>query len=660
MLLQFILLQSILRIFMTLTHARRVFVVRWKLNHFYRSFSMPKRFLLMLMLVVLTVGAAAAQDSRRAQVVQWASDVVASSQFGDESWSAEQALGAPDVFACEDNVSAWASAESTGEDTLTLFYEKPVVPTQINIFQTFTPGSITAVDLIPAEGDDLITIDNSADPGTDCPGVFSINLPEDLPEVMGVVIYLDQSIGGSWNEIDAVELVGLVAGDPSKSMETSIESGDFDEYAVTSSDSDSGSNDREPQQSDNDAQTAAWADTGLQVEYPDGWDADTQSDDAPLVLSDNGIFIYFYEPRRADSAEDLLEDLIADNADAFEFGDIETTDLFDGEALRVDYTDGDYSGFSLALEYDGQMLLIDALVEGDNLSRGDEADILDILSTLQPADNNTQSSSNNNNSSSNNDYDGEWGTQFTCDDGTEIVNGLDLTIIQQRPGSTYIVTVVGIDGFDPVLAVRDAADNHLCNDDDSRGATYSANLPTTGQVDAANTSSQVIFSNNASDLADITINVGGFGGTGGEFVVIVEGMVATDADGAGDPFSLYLSPALLESGVIPTAYNISVTTDFDPVITLIDADYNIMEDDAGDLVFCDDAGNSDLCWGESENLERSFVSRSQERQVPGGSLDAMLALPLGGAWGGYYNFAMTGNESFGDYVAVFHLGTAEE
>jgi hypothetical protein len=622
---------------------------------------MPKRFLLMFMLVVLTVGAVAAQDSRRAQVVQWASDVVASSQFGDDSWSAEQALGEPNVFACEDNVSAWASAESTGEDTLTLFYDKAVVPTQINIFQTFTPGSITAVDLIPAEGDDLITVDNSADPGTDCPGVFSLNLPEDLPEVMGVVIYLDQSIGGSWNEIDAVELVGLVAGDPSKSMETSIESGDFDEYAVTSSDGDGASNDREPQQSDNDAQIAVWADTGLQVEYPDGWDADTQSDDAPLVLTDNDIFLYFYEPRRASSAEDLLEDLVADNADFFEFGDIETTDLFDGEALRVDYTDGDYSGFSLALEYDGQMLLIDALVEGDNLSRGDEADILDILATLQPADNNnTQSNSNNNNSSSNNDYDGEWGTQFTCDDGTEIVNGLDLTIIQQRPGSTYIVTVVGIDGFDPVLAVRDAADNHLCNDDDSRGATYSANLPTTGQVDAANTSSQVIFSNNASDLADITINVGGFGGTGGEFIVIVEGMVSTEADGAGDPFSLYLSPALLESGVIPTAYNISVTTAFDPMITLIDEDYNIMEDDAGDLVFCDDAGNSGLCWGESENLERSYVSRSQEREVPGGALDAMLSLPLGGAWGGYYNFAMTGNESFGDYVAVFHLGTAEE
>jgi hypothetical protein len=473
---------------------------------------MPKRFLLMFMLVVLTVGVAAAQDSRRAQVVQWASDVVASSQFGDDSWSAEQALGAPDVFACEDNVSAWASAESNGEDTLTLFYDKAVVPTQINIFQTFTPGSIVAVDLIPAEGDDLITIDNSADPGTDCPGVFSINLPEDLPEVMGVVIYLDQSIGGSWNEIDAVELVGLVAGDPSKSMETSIESGDFDEYAVTTNDS-SGVSDTKNQDDSNDTS---------------------------------------------------------------------------------------------------------------------------------------------------NDYDEEWGTQFTCDDGTEIVNGLDLTIIQQRPGSTYIVTVVGIDGFDPVLAVRDAVDNHLCNDDDSRGATYSANLPTTGQVNAANTSSQVIFSNNASGLADITINVGGFGGTGGEFIVIVEGMVSTDADGAGDPFSLYLSPALLESGVIPTAYNISVTTAFDPMITLIDEDYNIMEDDAGDLVFCDDAGNSDLCWGESENLERSYVSRSQEREVPGGSLDAMLALPLGGAWGGYYNFTMTGNESFGDYVAVFHLGTAEE
>jgi hypothetical protein len=468
---------------------------------------MPKRLLLLFMMGVMLVSSAAAQDSRRAQVVQWASSVAASSQFGDESWSAEQALGEPNVFECSDHINAWASLGSDTEETLTLFYDKPVTPTQVNIFQTFTPGSITGIDLIPAEGDNLIPVPNSADLGTACPGVFSINLPEDLPEVMGVVIYLDQSIGGSWNEIDAVELVGWVTGDPSKSMESSLESGDFEIYAVSSNDA--------------------------------------------VGASDN---------------------------------------------------------------------------EG---------------------------------TPNTNDFTGEWATAFSCDNGVEITNGIDLTIIQQRPGNTYSVTVVGIDGFDPVLAVRDEVGNHLCSDDDSTAATYSANLPTTGQVNTASSSSQVIFSNNASGLADITITVGGFGGSAGEFLVIVEGMVATDGDGAGDPFSLLLSPALLASGVVPTAYNIAVTNVFDPVITLIDENYEIIDDTAGVPILCDDAGNSDLCWGESTNLASSYVSRSQERQLPGGDLDAMLAV-LPPEPGGYYNFAMTGNNSFGDYVAVFHLGTAQE
>jgi hypothetical protein len=53
---------------------------------------------------------------------------------------------------------------------------------------------------------------NSADePGnTDCPGVFVLEVEAiDFP-IDTVTIYLDQTIGGGWNEIDAVELVGTV------------------------------------------------------------------------------------------------------------------------------------------------------------------------------------------------------------------------------------------------------------------------------------------------------------------------------------------------------------------------------------------------------------------------------------------------------------------
>lgn len=143
---------------------------------------------------------------------QWASVAEATSQYGEDSWSASQATGEPDTATCGDQTSAWASATSTGEDSIALGYEIAVIPSQINIYQTYTPGSIVSVSVVTVDGDEIV-LEDSADPvgNTECPGVFSINI-EGIDEAVDIVIiYLDQSIGGSWNEIDAVELVGTPA-----------------------------------------------------------------------------------------------------------------------------------------------------------------------------------------------------------------------------------------------------------------------------------------------------------------------------------------------------------------------------------------------------------------------------------------------------------------
>ena len=141
-------------------------------------------------------------------VRQWASAARATSQYGSDGWSAAQATGEPNVEECGDNTRAWASASSTGQDTLTLSYPLVVRPVEVNIHQTYTPGSITGVELVLADGSGTQPIPDSADPDTTCPHVFTLKVPEDMPAVNGVVIHLDQSIGGNWNEIDAVELVG--------------------------------------------------------------------------------------------------------------------------------------------------------------------------------------------------------------------------------------------------------------------------------------------------------------------------------------------------------------------------------------------------------------------------------------------------------------------
>lgn len=146
-----------------------------------------------------------------AELRQWASSAAGTSQFGTTNWSFQQATGAPDTDGCGDRGTAWASSNSRGSDILALEFTEAVIPTQVNIYQTYNPGSIIQVELINTETSEIIRIPNSADaPGnTPCPGIFTLNVSEIDSLVNGVIIYLDQTIGGNWNEIDAVELVGM-------------------------------------------------------------------------------------------------------------------------------------------------------------------------------------------------------------------------------------------------------------------------------------------------------------------------------------------------------------------------------------------------------------------------------------------------------------------
>jgi hypothetical protein len=145
---------------------------------------------------------------------QWASSADGTSQYGDVSWSFSQVTGEPDTEACGDNGSAWAGKDSTSREILRVFFDEPVIPSEINIYQTFNPGAIVQIDIGNSDNPDrVLPLPNSADPvgNTDCPGVFSYDVSGVTAPIDIVVIYLDQSLTGNWNEIDAVELVGTPA-----------------------------------------------------------------------------------------------------------------------------------------------------------------------------------------------------------------------------------------------------------------------------------------------------------------------------------------------------------------------------------------------------------------------------------------------------------------
>jgi hypothetical protein len=144
-------------------------------------------------------------------VSQWATSAVASSEYGASDWSAMQATGAPDTPECGDQVTAWASATADTEEWIELTYETFVHPTQVNIFQTYYPNQVVKVELIDSASEYHVIYTGEPESTEQCPYVLSIPVDDVDYTVVGIRVTIDQSEIMNWNEIDAIELVGMPA-----------------------------------------------------------------------------------------------------------------------------------------------------------------------------------------------------------------------------------------------------------------------------------------------------------------------------------------------------------------------------------------------------------------------------------------------------------------
>ena len=142
---------------------------------------------------------------------QWAVGATASSQYGEEDWSPSQATGAPDTPECGDSPSAWASLMGGEEDWLELYFETAVQPSEVNIYETYGATQITKVELLDIN-DEYHEIYTGEPTETDCPYVMQIGIADWDYEAVAVRISFDESYLHYWNEIDAVELIGLSSG----------------------------------------------------------------------------------------------------------------------------------------------------------------------------------------------------------------------------------------------------------------------------------------------------------------------------------------------------------------------------------------------------------------------------------------------------------------
>jgi hypothetical protein len=141
-------------------------------------------------------------------VSQWAVSASASSWYAFPDWSPNRATGAPDVNACADDARAWASARGNGVEWLELTYAEPVAVVGVRVYQTYGRGAVSRLSLIDAEGNAAI-IWEGIDTTDPCPGVLEVTFPRTEQVYTKVRVDLDESRTEYWNQIDAVELLGI-------------------------------------------------------------------------------------------------------------------------------------------------------------------------------------------------------------------------------------------------------------------------------------------------------------------------------------------------------------------------------------------------------------------------------------------------------------------
>ncbi len=259
------------------------------------------------------------------------------------------------------------------------------------------------------------------------------------------------------------------------------------------------------------------------------------------------------------------------------------------------------------------------------------------------------------------------GIGITCDfdDGASIAveNGVELVLIGLDTTASYTATVLGIDGFDPVMAAVDT-DTRLgaCADDIAEASEYQADFPTSGVVEPSEFNPQVTFTPTG---LDVSVIAGGYDNAPGEFLIVVEGLTLTADSGRGNLFAVRLTPNLLEAGVPLAIYLLANTNSLDMMMYLAEpVTLEPFVTPGGLVVQCDNAGDADSCWGDTFDLSPSNVTVQTNRRLPGGPLDSMLIVPLTGLEIDpeedlYFNFVATSQqETTGPYTLVVHVGTS--
>lgn len=211
---------------------------------------------------------------------------------------------------------------------------------------------------------------------------------------------------------------------------------------------------------------------------------------------------------------------------------------------------------------------------------------------------------------------------YTCESGTTFENAIEFSI-DLRPAA-YTVTVLGIDGFNPQVAVvTENGDELACEDDSPAAAAYSLNLPTTGEVAASASNAQATINVNGQGFTEVSIIVGSVDGEGGSFVVLFDTLRATSDDFQGDPFIFPVTDVLTSADTPLTIYMIALSESLDPLIQVATGSYKPILFE-GQPLACDDAGTL-ACYDKGASFAEETTINTKTTIAPN-YLDAALTL----------------------------------
>lgn len=245
--------------------------------------------------------------------------------------------------------------------------------------------------------------------------------------------------------------------------------------------------------------------------------------------------------------------------------------------------------------------------------------------------------------------DDEGAFLLSCDETLVAENAVALRLPDD--GEEYLLTALGAEAYDPVLAVVDAQREGICYDNTGAARLFAVDLPTL----TATASTFSAQGRAAPDQREAV--VASRDGFPGELLLIVDGGQVQAEDG-GDTFQLVVTPGMVSAFDFITVYVFAADSALDPALAFAPsvAQEYLQTDET---LFCDDAGFPDSCWGASERLDESSITLETGSGLRGFSTNAMLRLPIEETMlNQWLPLSVSADEgSAGAYLLLLHLVT---